>query len=279
MQRKSGTPCSSTFSSVVVATPAATETTAVLGIDQLGGLTQHALDVDRLDGDQHHVGAAHELGVVGDVLDAEALGQARGAARAAVGDEDALAERRIGAQPALDHGAGHVAGADRAEDRGRSSRVGWYLRPTSPERSPAGRVSSAHVRTHRDRALRLRGACATRLRGPLRGIIVCHCVECRRYHGTSGAYTAVAREGLAHRRPRGPAALVPGPRRASRRRARLLQPLRLEPVLARAGAADRARSPPARSTERPACASSSTSGTSSAPTGSSRTSLPRLPRA
>ena len=33
--------------------------------------------------------------------------------------------------------------------------------------------------------------------GPLRGVIVCHCVECRRYHGTSGAYTAVAREGLA----------------------------------------------------------------------------------
>ena len=90
-----------------------------LGIDQLGRLAQHALDVDRLDRDQHHVGAAHELGVVGHVLDAEPLGQARGAARAAVGHEDALAERRIGVQPALDHGAGHVAGADRAEDRGR----------------------------------------------------------------------------------------------------------------------------------------------------------------
>ena len=72
MQRKSGTPCSSTFSSVVVATPAATETTAVLGVDQLRGLAQHPLDVDRLDGDQHDVGAAHELGVVGDVLHARA---------------------------------------------------------------------------------------------------------------------------------------------------------------------------------------------------------------
>ena len=36
------------------------------------------------------------------------------------------------------------------------------------------------------------GAVRYELRGALRGILVCHCVECRRYHGTSGAYTAVA---------------------------------------------------------------------------------------
>ena len=40
------------------------------------------------------------------------------------------------------------------------------------------------------------GAVSYELRGALRGILVCHCVECRRYHGTSGAYTAVDREGL-----------------------------------------------------------------------------------
>lgn len=40
------------------------------------------------------------------------------------------------------------------------------------------------------------GAVRYELRGELRGVLVCHCVECRRYHGTAGAYTAVAREGL-----------------------------------------------------------------------------------
>ena len=40
------------------------------------------------------------------------------------------------------------------------------------------------------------GAVRYEVRGALRGILVCHCVECRRYHGTSGAYTAVARSGL-----------------------------------------------------------------------------------
>ena len=114
MQRKSGTPCSSTFSSVVVATPAATETTAVpASISSEASRSTRSTSIG-LTAISTHVGAAHELGVVGDVLHAEALGQARRAARAAVGDEDALAERRIGAQPALDHRAGHVAGADRA---------------------------------------------------------------------------------------------------------------------------------------------------------------------
>jgi hypothetical protein len=41
------------------------------------------------------------------------------------------------------------------------------------------------------------GALRYEVRGPLRDVIVCHCVECRRYHGTSGAYTAVARDDLA----------------------------------------------------------------------------------
>jgi hypothetical protein len=40
------------------------------------------------------------------------------------------------------------------------------------------------------------GALSYEARGPLRGVIVCHCVECRRYHGTSGAYSAVARDDL-----------------------------------------------------------------------------------
>ena len=86
-----------------------------VGVDQLGGLAQHPLDVDRLDRDQDDVRAAHELGVVGDVLHAEALGQARRPPRAAIRHEDAPGQRRIGAQPALDHRAGHVAGADRAQ--------------------------------------------------------------------------------------------------------------------------------------------------------------------
>jgi len=47
------------------------------------------------------------------------------------------------------------------------------------------------------------GAVSYDLQGDLRGILVCHCVECRRYHGTSGAYTSVAREGLTLRDPEG----------------------------------------------------------------------------
>jgi hypothetical protein len=40
------------------------------------------------------------------------------------------------------------------------------------------------------------GAVSYELHGGLRDVIVCHCVECRRWHGTSGAYTTVAGEGL-----------------------------------------------------------------------------------
>ena len=55
------------------------------------------------------------------------------------------------------------------------------------------------------------GAVRYELSGPLRGVIVCHCVECRRYHGTSGAYTAVARDGLAVNDPEGLLRWFPGP--------------------------------------------------------------------
>ena len=169
------------------------------------------------------------------VLHAEPLGQARRPSRAAIGHEDALAERRIGAQPALDHGAGHVAGADRAQVVVSFTRR-MVLAAASPERSGA--------------ALRLRrcprrpppGAVLRRvrleLRGDLRDMVVCHCVECRRYHGTAAAYTAVDRAGLAIDDPEGAAALVPRPAERDGRRARLLQPLRLEPALARAGGDD-----------------------------------------
>jgi hypothetical protein len=32
--------------------------------------------------------------------------------------------------------------------------------------------------------------------GPLRDVSVCHCVECRRWHGHAGFYTSVPRESL-----------------------------------------------------------------------------------
>jgi hypothetical protein len=50
------------------------------------------------------------------------------------------------------------------------------------------------------------------VRGPLRDVIVCHCVECRRYHGTSGAYTAAARDDLAIADPQEQLRWFPGPR-------------------------------------------------------------------
>ena len=55
------------------------------------------------------------------------------------------------------------------------------------------------------------GAVRYELRGELRGILVCHCVECRRYHGTSGAYTSVAREGLTLLDPEDQLRWFPGP--------------------------------------------------------------------
>ena len=59
------------------------------------------------------------------------------------------------------------------------------------------------------------GAIRYELRGGLRDILVCHCVECRRYHGTSGAYTAVARERLSLVDPEGLLRWFPGPQSAT----------------------------------------------------------------
>jgi hypothetical protein len=55
------------------------------------------------------------------------------------------------------------------------------------------------------------GAVRYELRGELRGVLVCHCVECRRYHGTSGAYTAVARDDLTLLDPENLLRWFPGP--------------------------------------------------------------------
>lgn len=59
------------------------------------------------------------------------------------------------------------------------------------------------------------GAVRYELRGALRGVLVCHCVECRRYHGTSGAYTAVARDGLTLIDPENCLRWFPGPQSAT----------------------------------------------------------------
>jgi hypothetical protein len=37
------------------------------------------------------------------------------------------------------------------------------------------------------------GAIRYTVRGPLRGVIICHCGQCRRWHGHLGAYTSAAR--------------------------------------------------------------------------------------
>jgi hypothetical protein len=41
------------------------------------------------------------------------------------------------------------------------------------------------------------GAVRYEVRGPLRDILICHCVECRRWHGNIAASTAAARTDLA----------------------------------------------------------------------------------
>jgi hypothetical protein len=40
------------------------------------------------------------------------------------------------------------------------------------------------------------GAVRYSARGPLRDVLVCHCVECRRFHGGPGPYTAVPKDDL-----------------------------------------------------------------------------------
>ena len=41
------------------------------------------------------------------------------------------------------------------------------------------------------------GAVRFRLTGERRGVVLCHCGQCRRWHGHVGAYTRVANSGLA----------------------------------------------------------------------------------
>ncbi len=47
------------------------------------------------------------------------------------------------------------------------------------------------------------GAVRYRVDGPLRDVLICHCVECRRWHGTAAASTAAAREQLVMTEDRG----------------------------------------------------------------------------
>ena len=98
------------------------------GVDQLGGLAQHALDVDRLDGDQDDVGAAHELarcrrragrrGARPGARRGPSRGRSRGCARRA--PDRRAASLRPSRRPCC----------RRRSSRGSwsHSRVGWYLR-------------------------------------------------------------------------------------------------------------------------------------------------------
>lgn len=47
------------------------------------------------------------------------------------------------------------------------------------------------------------GAVAFEIRGPLRDVVICHCVECRRWHGTYCASTAAKREDVHFTEQRG----------------------------------------------------------------------------
>ena len=40
------------------------------------------------------------------------------------------------------------------------------------------------------------GAIAYEVRGPLRSVVVCHCGECRRWHGSAASFTSARREDL-----------------------------------------------------------------------------------
>jgi hypothetical protein len=55
------------------------------------------------------------------------------------------------------------------------------------------------------------GAVRYALQGELRDVIVCHCVECRRSHGTSGAYTSAPRPQVALEDPQAQLRWFPGP--------------------------------------------------------------------
>ena len=47
------------------------------------------------------------------------------------------------------------------------------------------------------------GAVRYQVHGPLRDVLICHCVECRRWHGNFAASTAAARDRLALTEQRG----------------------------------------------------------------------------
>jgi hypothetical protein len=55
------------------------------------------------------------------------------------------------------------------------------------------------------------GAVRYSVEGDLRDVLVCHCVECRRSHGTSGAYTSVRREQLSFEDAQAQLRWFPGP--------------------------------------------------------------------
>lgn len=44
------------------------------------------------------------------------------------------------------------------------------------------------------------GAVRYAIEGPIRDVLICHCGECRRWHGGPGAYTATPREALVFER-------------------------------------------------------------------------------
>ena len=62
------------------------------------------------------------------------------------------------------------------------------------------------------------GAVRYEVRGPLRDVLICHCVECRRWGGNVGAFTSVRLEHFdAPRRGNGPLDPEPGSDRHARR--------------------------------------------------------------
>ena len=69
----------------------------------------------------------------------------------------------------------------------------WFPGAVAPlfQRAYMGRVSDTAARGRC-----LCGAVRYEVRGPLRDVLICHCEECRRWHGHVGAYTAASREAL-----------------------------------------------------------------------------------
>ena len=74
------------------------------------------------------------------------------------------------------------------------------------------------------------GAVVYELRGPLRDVLFCHCVECRRWGGHAAAMTAVPDERLVLFETRG-LRWIDSPDSGRARAPRVLRRVRLEPVL------------------------------------------------